>query len=342
MSDLILRFGPVSHRVARRSVLVGGALLLLIVLLAGSGLIGGTYPIEIHDIISSLRGDADPVVQMIVLDNRLPRLLVAIGVGAAFGMAGEMTQTLLRNPLASPDVIGFSAGAGFGAVLSLLITGAAAWVLPGALIGGALAALVLIACTWRHTMSAGAVVLVGIGLSVSLGVLTDLMMARLDAANVAELVKWLIGSVSARDWGEVRLIWLGLALLGPLALWHGFVLARLNLSDDVGRTLGVAVPVGRLITILIAVALVGLAVAAAGPLPFVAFVSGPIAHGLTRAARPSLLPAAMVGALVTLLADRAVQALPGMFVLPTGIFTALIGAPVLIWVLVLQSRKARL
>ncbi|MEM8538490.1 MAG: iron chelate uptake ABC transporter family permease subunit, partial [Pseudomonadota bacterium] len=95
----------------------------------------------------------------------------------------------------------------------------------------------------------------------------------------------------------------------------------------------------RLITLVVAVVLVALGVAAAGPLPFVAFVAGPIAHGLSRAPRPTLFSAAMVGGLVTLLADQAAQALPGFLVLPAGIFTALIGAPVLIWVLIAQSKR---
>lgn len=339
MTDIVFRGPAFSTRFSRRLVLVNAGLALFVLLLFSAGLFGGTYPINFANVLASLGGTADPVTEMVVLGNRLPRLLTAVGVGIAFGLAGEMTQTLLRNPLASPDVIGFTSGAGLGAVFSVAITGATAWVLPGAILGGALTAVLLILLTLRSALSPGAIVLMGVGLTVTLGVVTDLLMTRLDASNVAELVKWIIGSVSARSWADVQLIWLGLAVLVPLSLWHQFTLARLNFSDNVSQSLGVSVPSGRLITIVLAVILVGLAVAAAGPLPFVAFVAGPIAHGLSGAARPTLIAAALVGAIVTLLADMAVQALPGIFALPTGIFTALIGAPVLIWILIFQARK---
>ena len=341
MSTLTLRFAAFSTRVPRRLVVVNAALFVVLLAVAGSGLLGGTYPIGVTELMAALSGAADPVTQMVVMENRLPRLLTALGVGLAFGMAGEMVQTLLRNPLASPDVIGFSAGAGLGAVIIVALTGATGLVLPGALAGGALTAALLLALVWNKGMNPGAIVLVGIGLTVTLGVVTDLMMVRLDANNVGELVKWIMGSLSARSWGDTGLVWAGLAVVAPLAAWHQFALARLTMADDVTATLGQSLVQGRVITIVLAVVLVGFGVAAAGPLPFVAFVAGPIAHGLSRAPRPTLLTAALVGALVTLLADHMAQALPGFFVLPAGIFTALIGAPVLIWVLIVQSRRRR-
>ena len=197
------------------------------------------------------------------------------------------------------------------------------------------------ALSWNKGLTPGAIVLVGVGLTVSLGVVTDLLMTRLDANNVGKLVKWIVGSLNARSWDDTGLIWAGLAAVAPLCFWHQFSLNRLSVADDVAISWGLPVVKIRLITITLAVVLVALCVANAGPLPFVAFVAGPIAHGLNGLPRPTLFSAALVGALVTLLADRAAQTLPALFVLPAGIFTALIGAPVLIWVLILQSRKAR-
>ncbi|MEO0372795.1 MAG: iron chelate uptake ABC transporter family permease subunit [Pseudomonadota bacterium] len=341
MSTLTLRFAAFSMRVPRRLVVVNATLFAVLLVVVFAGLLGGTYPIGLQELTAVLSGTADPVTYMVVMENRLPRLLTALGVGLAFGMAGEMVQTLLRNPLASPDVIGFSAGAGLGAVITVALTGATGLVLPGALAGGAMTAALLLALVWNKCMSPGAIVLVGIGLTVTLGVMTDLMMVRLDANNVGELVKWIMGSLSARSWADTGLVWAGLAVVAPLAAWHQFALTRLTLADDVATSLGQSIVQGRVITIFFAVVLVGFGVAAAGPLPFVAFVAGPIAHGLSRAPRPTLLTAALVGALVTLLADRIAQALPGFLVLPAGIFTALIGAPVLIWVLIAQSRRRR-
>lgn len=342
MSEIVLRNRLLSIRAPRRLVVVNILLAAIVLLVFASGLFGGTYPISLGDVTAALTGQADAATTMVVVENRMPRLLTALGVGIAFGLAGEMIQTLLRNPLASPDVIGFTSGAGLGAVLTVAATGATAMVLPGAMVGGAAAAVLLLALTWNKALSPGSLVLVGIGLTITLGVMTDLLMTRIDANNVAELVKWIIGSLSARSWVDVSVIWLGLAVLMPVAFWHQFALARLTMDDPVAVSLGQNITFGRMLTIALAVMLVALAVAAAGPLPFVAFAAGPIAHGLTRQTRPTLFSAAMVGALITLLSDKAAQSLPGFFVLPAGIFTALIGAPVLIWVLVLQSKRRRL
>mgnify|MGYP001800669781 CR=1 FL=1 len=339
MSALVIRNRLFSRRLPRRVLVVNLALFAALVLVLSSGLFGGTYGIGFGDVVASLTGQADEVTWMVVTQNRLPRLLTALGVGIAFGLAGEMVQTLLRNPLASPDVIGFSAGAGLGAVITVAATGTTAFVLSGALMGGAVTALFLLALTWRRDLSPGMLVLMGIGLGVTLGVVTDLLMTRLDANNVGELVKWIVGSLSARSWSDVGLIWVGLAVIAPICVWHQFALARVSLPDEVARGLGLGLLKARLVTLILAVVLVGLAVAAAGPLPFVAFVAGPIAHGLSGVPRPTLFPAAMVGGLVTLLADRAAQALPGFLVLPAGIFTALIGAPVQIWVLIHQTKR---
>ncbi|MEM8978267.1 MAG: iron ABC transporter permease [Pseudomonadota bacterium] len=342
MTAMVLRIGGMSGKIPRRLVRINFLLACVLFAVFCLGLFGGTYPVSPGDIVTVLSGGGDEVLRMVVLDNRMPRLLTAVGVGMAFGMAGEMIQTLLRNPLASPDVIGFSAGAGLGAVTTVAITGGTFFVLPGAVVGGAMAAFLLLALSWRGGFRPGALVLTGIGLTMTLGVITDLLMIRLDANNVGELVKWIVGSLSARSWMDTGLIWIGLTLVAPLAFWHQFDLARLNLADDVAISLGQRLGLGRVVTVLLAVALVALGVAAAGPLPFVAFVAGPIAHGLTGAPRPTLLSATLVGGLVTLLADQAAQMLPGFYVLPAGIFTALIGAPVLIWVLVQQSKRQRL
>ena len=341
MSTLILRNRFLSVRIPRRIVLTNLGLIALLLGVLASGLLGGTYPITLSDFIATLSGRADDITQMVVMDNRMPRLLTAMGVGLAFGLAGEMTQTLLRNPLASPDIIGFSAGAGLGAVVSVAVTGTTMLVLPGALLGGSFAAILLVLLSWNKGLSPSSIVLIGIGLTATLGVVTDLLMTRLDVNDVGELVKWIVGSVSARSWGDTALIWTGLLLLLPVLAWHQFSLARLGFDDAVAISLGQRVITGRMITIFLTVLLVALGVAAAGPLPFVAFVAGPIAHGLNRAPRPTLLTAGLVGALVTLAADRAAQALPNLIVLPAGVFTALIGAPVLIWVLIAQTRKPR-
>mgnify|MGYP001792863621 FL=1 len=342
MNTLTVRFGRLTVRMPWRLILTNGVLLVLTAALVWSGLFRGSYPATPGDLLSALTGTADPVTSMILLENRLPRLATALGVGLAFGLAGEMIQTLLRNPLASPDIIGFSAGAAVGAVVTVVIVGGTAWVVPGALIGGFIAAGLILSLSWRRGVSPGQLILIGIGVTLTLGVLTDLLLTRIDTTSAAGVMKWLVGSLNARSWTDAGFLWAGLLFLGPLALWYQFMLGRIAFEQDVAISFGLRLNYGRVLTIGLAVALVGLAVAASGPLPFVAFVAGPIAHGLNGASRPTLLSAALVGALVTLSADIASQSLPDGFGLPAGVFTALVGAPVLITVLVLHSKRQRL
>jgi iron complex transport system permease protein len=150
MSSVTLRIASLSWRWPTSLVTVNCLLMLTLTILAANALFGGTYPITFGDFSAALQGEGDAVTRMIAIDHRLPRLLVAIGVGFAFGLAGEIVQTLLRNPLASPDVIGFTAGASVGAVVAVLISGSTAAILFGALSGGTMAAVLILGLAWRH------------------------------------------------------------------------------------------------------------------------------------------------------------------------------------------------
>ncbi|WP_342781738.1 FecCD family ABC transporter permease [Aquicoccus porphyridii] len=334
-----LRLGPVSLTVQRRPLIVGIGLLFLVALAAVAALSIGNYPITPVGIWQALIGRADAISSMIVLDHRLPRILTAIGAGAALGLAGAMFQTMLRNPLAAPDIIGFTAGANAGALLAVLLTGG--MILTGALAGGALTATAVVALAWRGGLDTHRLILVGLGASLSLGAGADLLLSYTDENTAADMARWLTGTLHARGPAEVTLIWVGLALLAPIALWLGFPLARMSFSDDTIAGLGLPLAPLRLAVTALAVALVALAVSVAGPLPFVAFVSGPIARRLAGNGGPALSAAALTGATVTLGADLAARSIP-MVQLPAGVFTAMVGAPVLVWLLWVQARKGRL
>ncbi len=342
MTASSLRWGPFSLRLRGRVVLTNLGLCALIILIMGIGITTGSYPVDVAGIVRVLLAEGDDVLAMIVVDNRLPRLLTALGVGLAFGLAGEMIQTLLRNPLASPDVIGFSAGASVGAIATIVLTGTTWFILPGAVSGGIAAAALVLLLSWDRGLAAGGIVLIGIGVGLTLTVVSNLLMVRIDASSAADVAKWLVGSLNSRSWTDVGTVWIGLLILAPLAFWQQFALGRLIFQDDVAIGLGVPLNWHRITVVTIAIGLVAIAVAAAGPLPFVAFVAGPIAHGLNGATRPTLLSAALVGAVVTLLADLVARSALGGSALPSGVFTALVGAPVLLWVLLAQARKQRL
>ena len=333
------RFGPVSLPLHRRALTMVLGLSFLVVLVALAALSLGSYPIGAAELWQALTGRADPIPAMIVLDHRLPRILTAIGAGAALGLAGAMVQTMLRNPLASPDIIGFTAGANAGALLAVLLTGG--MILTGALTGGALAACAVIALAWRGGLDTQRLILVGIGASLSLGATADLLLSFTDENTAADMARWLTGTLHARGPADVALVWGGLALLVPATVWLGFPLGRMAFSDDIGVGLGLPMTRLRLAVTGLAIILVALAVSVAGPLPFVAFVSGPIARRLTRSGGPALAAAALTGATVTLGADLAARAIP-IVRLPAGVFTAMIGAPVLVWLLWAEARKGRL
>lgn len=334
-----LRLPFLSMQFSRRSVMAGVVLIVLLLAVFLLSLRLGAYGMPLSQIWAALIGQASDIHQMIVLDHRLPRILTALGAGTAFGLAGAMFQTMLRNPLASPDVIGFNAGASCGALTAIMVTGG--MVLPGALAGGLLAAILVTLLAWNNGLHPYRLILVGIGVSLTLSAFADLLMSRIDSQTAAEMAKWLVGTLNSRDWSDVQLVWGGLVILLPVSLWLQFPLARLAMADDIAIGLGLSLTRMRLVVTVSGVALVALGVSVAGPLPFVAFVSGPIARRLVRGGRPALLAAAMVGALVTLLADTAARSVP-MVQLPAGIFTALIGAPVLMWLLFTQFKKGTL
>lgn len=334
-----LRIGPLSLPLLQRPLIAAVGLLLAALALSVTALLTGSYPLSLAGIAQALSGQAGPIDAMIVLDHRLPRILTALGAGAALGLAGAMFQTMLRNPLASPDIIGFTAGANAGALLAVLLTGG--MILTGALIGGAVTAAAVIALSWRSGIETQRLILVGIGASLSLGAGADLLLSYTDENTAADMARWLTGTLQARGPAEVVRVWGGLALLAPLAIWLSFPIARLALADETIIGLGLRLAPLRIAVTGLAVALVGLAVSVAGPLPFVAFVAGPIARRLAGGGGPALLAAALTGATVTLGADLAVRALPGVR-LPAGVFTALIGAPVLVWLLWVEARKGRL
>lgn len=309
-----------------------------VALLFSMGLLTGDYPLRPAEVISALVGDADPLVELIVIDTRLPRLCVGLGVGMALGLAGEMVQTLLRDSLATPDVIGFTAGAGAGAIGSILLTGGTAYLLSGATIGGTAAALLVFSLAWDRGIQPLRLVLIGVGVSMTLAVCSNLMISGLDPHMANDFARWLIGSLNNRTWIDAALIWACLPVLSLIAFYRQFYLARMSLDDDLIRALGLRLMTERAWALAISVMLVAAAVAAAGPLAFVAFASGPIAHGLSGAPRPTLGSAALSGGVIVLSADLLARLLAGDLGLPAGVFTALLGAPVLIGVL-LQSRE---
>lgn len=339
----VIRRRSFSVRLDPRAVTVCTTLGLLTVVVGLWSISVGDFPIPISDVIATIFGSPTEDSEFIVGTLRLPRVLVGAGVGAAFGMSGAIFQSLVRNPLGSPDIIGFTGGAALGAVTMIVYFDASALsVSIGAVLGGIASAVAVYVLAWKRGVQAFRLVLVGIGAGFAIAAVIDYMITRAEINDVQRAAVWLTGSLNGRSWAEVRIVGFALVILGPMAILMQRHLDRLDLGDDTAAALGVDVGRAKLQLVLVGVGLSALGVAAAGPIAFVAFVAGPIARRLVSSPRACIVPAAFVGALVTVVADLAARRLLAPTELPVGVMTALIGAPYLLWLLTRQARTGAL
>lgn len=339
----VVRGGAVSMRIDVRVAVVCTMIAVVIAVVGCWSIMVGDFPLSVSQVTSSVFGDGGPDAEFIVQTLRLPRLLTAIGVGAALGMSGAVFQSLARNPLGSPDIIGFQSGAAFGAVTVIVIVGGtSAQIALGAVAGGLVTALLVYALAWKRGLAASRLVLVGIGIGFTATAAVDYMITRANIYDVQRAAVWLTGSLNGRTWDDVRTVGFALLVLAPFVVMAQRRLDSLDLGDDTAAALGVRVGRSKLVLILLAVCLAALAVAAAGPIAFIAFVSGPIARRLVDSPRACVVPAAFVGALVTTISDLAARRLFAPTELPVGIATAVIGAPYLLWLLTRRARTGTL
>lgn len=323
---------PVSLRLDRR--LPWALLGLALATLAGMVLSVGTgeYPISPPDVVRTVLGlaTADPEHPFIVNTLRLPRALVAALVGAALGVSGGIMQGLTRNPLASPELTGVTAGAGLAAVFVIVaVPGTSVVALPVAALAGALAAAALVySLAWTRGDSPIRLILVGIGLTSVAGALTTLLLTFGEIEEATRALVWLTGSVYGRGWEDVRAILPWLAVFLPAALLLASQIDALNLGEEVARGLGSRVALGRGLLLLTAAALAAAAVTVAGTVGFVGLIAPHVARRLVGPGHGGLLPtAALVGALVVTLADLVGRRLVAPTEIPCGVVTAVVGAP---------------
>jgi iron complex transport system permease protein len=335
----LVRIGLASLLVRRRSALVAAALAVALAVAAVLSLSLGTPFVAAADVLRSLSGAGTPY-DLVVLDLRLPRLVLAALAGAAFGVAGTLIQSVSRNPLASPDVIGITQGAGLAATVALTTGAGAAVIAPSALVGGLLAAAVVLMLGSRHGLAAQRFVLAGVAVAVALRALTEVVMLSADPIDGLRAQIWLIGTLAGKGWTEAAYVAVTLVVLLPVLVWAGWALNSTALDDDTARGIGlrpVARRVGLAATGVIAAAMV---TAQVGAVDFVALVAPQLARRLVRAERPPLLCAALLGAVLLVLADLAGRRLFAPTQLPAGVLTAAIGGPYLLFLLVRRRRAA--
>lgn len=334
MTPSTVRLGRVDRRGVRVSIGLGVAVLAV----ACVSISVGDFVVPLPDVVPALFGVGSDEFQFVVRDLRAPRVVGGVLVGAAFGISGAIFQSLARNPLASPDIIGITAGASAAAVVLIIVVGAgAAAVSLGAFVGAILTAFAVYVLAWRSGLSPYRLVLVGIGLAALLSALTAYLLTRSDLNDARRATVWLTGSLNATSWDQLVPVAAALVVLVPVVLFLTERLRLLQLGDDMAAGLGVPVERARLVLVVAAVGLAAVATAAAGPVAFVAFVSAPIARRLVR--QPlTIVPSALAGALLVVSADLVARRMFAPTELPVGVLTGLVGAPYLLWLLARSNR----
>lgn len=335
--------GGLSFRAEPRSAVVV-LLLAAVALAAGVVLIGsGDFPIAPADVIATLLGNGTPAQEFIVQDLRLPRVLVGLLVGASLALSGAIFQSVSRNPLGSPDVIGFGQGATVGALsVIVLFHGEAFAVAGGAVVGGLVTGVGVYVLAWKRGVHGYRLVLVGIGVAAMLTAGNNYLLTKASLVDAARATLWMTGSLDGCDWEQVWPLLGMLVLVLPLVFAHARPLRMLEMGDDAAYALGAPVERTRLVLMGSGVLLIAVATAAAGPISFVALSAPQLARRLTRSPGPNLAAAAAMGAALLLLADWVASNAFGERQLPVGVVTGVLGGCYLLWLLVTERKAGRI
>ncbi|WP_222315484.1 FecCD family ABC transporter permease [Streptomyces cavourensis] len=290
------------------------------------------------DVWRVILGEQVPGASFTVGRLRLPRAVLAVVAGFSFGLAGVTFQTMLRNPLASPDIIGISSGASAAAAIAIVtLSLGEVQVSVLAIAAGLGVALLVYALAFRGGVVGTRLILIGIGISAMLDSITSYTLSQAAEWDLQEAMRWLTGSLNGTTWEQVLPALAAAAVLTPLLLGQSRNLSAMQLGDDTASALGVRVERTRITVIVAAVGLIAFATAAVGPIAFVAFLSGPIAARIVGAGGSLLVPAGLVGALLVLVADFTGQFAFGERY-PVGVVTGVLGAPYLVYLIIRTNR----
>jgi iron complex transport system permease protein len=330
----VVKSGAVNRRRLVLCLLAVGVLLAF-----AARVLLGDFTVTIPDLFRIIGGAEIPGATFIVMETKLPRAVLGVLVGLAFGLAGAVFQTSFRNPLASPDIVGVSTGASAAAVVAIVLLD-----LRGAAVA-VVAVIGALACSLLVRLVAGGtaphrLVLAGIAVSAGLLSVIQYVFTRADVWDAQLVLRWLTGSLGTADWPTIRVTLIALVVLVPLVALLSRSLRILELGDDTAAGLGVPVR-HRDLALLLGVVLVGVGVAAAGPIAFVAFMAGPMAR-LMLGGRTSLVGAALVGAAVVVSSDYVADYLLSDTNFPVGVVTGALGAPFLLWLLASGATSRRL
>lgn len=326
----------------RRWMLVTGLLALLSLGLCCAMLLLGSTLYPVQDVVRALRGESIQGVSFAVNTIRLPRMLAGLFAGFAFGIAGNTFQTMLRNPLANPNVIGITSGSSAAAVFCILVLQTSKAVVSVASVAAALATVLLIYVLSRgNPFSIGRLILVGIGIQAMLSAAISYLLLVGAQQDIPAALRWLTGSLNGSQMHELPPLVLSVLICAPIVIALGKHLNMMELGEQAAASLGVHTDRTRIVLIVSSVCMLALATATTGPIAFVSFLAGPIAKRLVGAGFSNVIPAGLVGVVLVLGAD-----LVGQFAFavrfPAGVVTGLIGAPYLLYLLIRMNRKGDL
>ena len=336
----VLRAGPLSLRLTRRAVVVCTVLWLVLVALSLWAFTLGSYPLSLGDLTDVLTGSARGSVRKVVLEWRAPRIVAAVLFGAALAVGGAVFQSLTRNPLGSPDVIGLTTGSYTGVVV-MLLAGASSYsaLAAGALAGGLVTAFGVYLLAFKRGVQGFRLIIVGIAVGALLSSLNTWFLVKADVDTALRVAVWGAGSLANVDWpgiGTAAVVLAAVAVAAPVAQRR---MRRLELGDDTAAMLGVPVERTKVLLVVLGVVATAAVTAVAGPISFVALAAPQIARRLTgHGTSVDLAGSALVGAVLLLGADLAAQhTIPGVL-LPTGAVTVCVGG---VYLLVLLARESR-
>ncbi len=332
----IIKEGRRRRRV--RWVTVTVLLVVLTVLLSAVMLLLGNTRYPLDTVVRVLSGEQIQGASFAIGTLRLPRMLSGLLVGMAFGMAGNTFQTMLRNPLASPDIIGITSGSGAAAVFCIIILKeSGSFVSAAAVVSGLAVALLIYVLSRGGSFSGGKLILIGIGIQAMLNAVISYLLIKANQYDVPAAMRWLSGSLNGMQMKDINGLYLVVAVFGVVIILFERHLKILELGEASAVTLGLKTDQTRILLVLSAVFLIAFATAVTGPVAFVSFLAGPIASRLVGSSSSHTLPSGLVGASLVLGAD-----IIGQFVFdvrfPVGIITGILGAPYLLFLMIRMNR----
>lgn len=322
-----------------RAIIANVSLIGIVLCICIMMLLYGNTNYSLDVVIRVLRGENIQGATFAIATLRLPRMLSGLLVGIAFGIAGNTFQTMLRNPLASPDIIGVTSGSSVAAVFCILVLGLSGPAVSIiSVISGLLVSMLIYLLSKDISFSGSRLILIGIGIQAMLQAAISFLLLKASQYDVPGAMRWLSGSLNGMTMKGIPTLFIVVMVFGIISLLFTKYLQVLELGDEFATTLGIRLNLVRIILILSAVFLIAFATSTTGPIAFVAFLAGPIASKIVGRGSSNVLASGLVGALLVLSSDMI-----GQYVFstrfPVGVITGILGAPYMLFLLICINRR---